>query len=44
MFGNNVMCVVSSIDTAKRNPHREIIYKQDYDLIIIDEAHKLKKQ
>ena len=21
---------------------REIIYKQDYDLIIIDEAHKLK--
>ncbi|WP_210365908.1 SNF2-related protein [Bacillus sp. REN3] len=34
--------VVSSIDTAKRNPHREIIYNQDYDLIIIDEAHKLK--
>ena len=34
--------VVSSIDTAKRNPHREIIYKQEYDLIIIDEAHKLK--
>ena len=34
--------VVSSIDTAKRDPHREIIYKQDYDLIIIDEAHKLK--
>jgi SNF2 family DNA or RNA helicase len=34
--------VVSSIDTAKREPHREIIFKQDYDLIIIDEAHKLK--
>ncbi|MDF2854844.1 MAG: ATP-dependent helicase [Neobacillus sp.] len=34
--------VVSSIDTAKRDPHREIIYKQNYDLIIIDEAHKLK--
>jgi len=34
--------VVSSIDTAKREPHREIIYKQDYDLVIIDEAHKLK--
>ena len=34
--------VISSIDTAKRNPHREIIYNQDYDLIIIDEAHKLK--
>ncbi|WP_053364084.1 SNF2-related protein [Bacillus sp. FJAT-27251] len=34
--------VVSSIDTAKRNPHRDIIYKQDYDLVVIDEAHKLK--
>ncbi|MDX8364261.1 DEAD/DEAH box helicase [Cytobacillus sp. IB215665] len=34
--------VVSSIDTAKRNPHREIIFEQSYDLIIIDEAHKLK--
>ncbi|WP_141431630.1 DEAD/DEAH box helicase [Bacillus sp. 03113] len=34
--------VVSSIDTAKREPHREIINKIDYDLIIIDEAHKLK--
>lgn len=34
--------VVSSIDTAKRNPHRDIIYNQSYDLIIIDEAHKLK--
>mgnify|MGYP003434143730 FL=1 len=34
--------IVSSIDTAKRAPHREIILNQDYDLIIIDEAHKLK--
>jgi len=34
--------VISSIDTAKRNPHRDIIYNQNYDLIIIDEAHKLK--
>ena len=34
--------VISSIDTAKRSPHREIIYEQDYDLVIIDEAHKLK--
>ena len=34
--------VISSIDTAKREPHREIIYSQNYDLIIIDEAHKLK--
>ncbi|MCJ7839322.1 SNF2-related protein [Lederbergia sp. NSJ-179] len=35
-------CVVSSIDTAKRSPHKEIIAEQNYDLIIIDEAHKLK--
>jgi SNF2 family DNA or RNA helicase len=34
--------VVSSIDTAKRAPHRDIIFEQNYDLIIIDEAHKLK--
>jgi SNF2 family DNA or RNA helicase len=36
--------VVSSIDTAKRNPHRDIILNQDYDFIIIDEAHKLKNK
>ncbi|KGX90883.1 ATP-dependent helicase [Pontibacillus halophilus JSM 076056 = DSM 19796] len=34
--------VVSSIDTAKRSPHREIVLETDYDLVIIDEAHKLK--
>jgi SNF2 family DNA or RNA helicase len=34
--------VISSIDTAKRSPHREKVYEQNYDLVIIDEAHKLK--
>lgn len=34
--------VISSIDTAKRSPHREIIYQQEYDMVIIDEAHRLK--
>lgn len=34
--------VVASIDTAKRQPHYDLVMKQDYDLIIIDEAHKLK--
>lgn len=34
--------VVSSIDTAKREPHRSLVLEQDYDLVIIDEAHKLK--
>ncbi|PYZ99204.1 ATP-dependent helicase [Alteribacter lacisalsi] len=36
--------IVSSIDTAKRDPHRSVIYEQDYDMIIIDEAHKLKNK
>ncbi|MGY4112487.1 DEAD/DEAH box helicase [Aeribacillus sp. SP014] len=34
--------VVSSLDTAKRSPHKEIIHRLDYDMVIIDEAHKLK--
>ncbi|KGP72946.1 DEAD/DEAH box helicase [Pontibacillus yanchengensis] len=34
--------VVSSMDTAKRAPHRDIILDTDYDMVIIDEAHKLK--
>ncbi len=34
--------VVASIDTAKREPHYSIVMKQPYDLVIIDEAHKLK--
>ncbi|UFT97755.1 DEAD/DEAH box helicase [Radiobacillus kanasensis] len=34
--------VITSIDTAKRAPHREKILEQDYDFVLIDEAHKLK--
>ncbi|MBT2598343.1 DEAD/DEAH box helicase [Oceanobacillus sp. ISL-73] len=36
--------VISSIDTAKRSPNSEEILDIDYDLIIIDEAHKLKNE
>lgn len=36
--------VVSSIDTVKRDPHRELVLKQEYDLVIVDEAHKLKNK
>jgi SNF2 family DNA or RNA helicase len=39
---NYCSVVVMSLDTAKRSPHKENIYEQDFDLIIIDEAHKLK--
>jgi SNF2 family DNA or RNA helicase len=36
--------VVASIDTAKREPHRDIVLNLDYDMLIIDEAHKLKNK
>lgn len=34
--------LIMSMDTAKKSPHKERIYEQDYDMVIIDEAHKLK--
>ncbi len=36
--------VVASIDTAKRDPHRDLLLGSDYDMLIIDEAHKLKNK
>ncbi|REE84441.1 helicase-like protein [Paenibacillus taihuensis] len=36
--------VVASMDTAKRDPHRDRLLAQDYDMLIIDEAHKLKNK
>ena len=38
----NYDVVVASMDTTKREPHRSIVLGQDYDLVIVDEAHKLK--
>lgn len=34
--------LVASLDTAKRSPNREHVLEQEYDLVIVDEAHKLK--
>ena len=34
--------LIASLDTAKREPHAPIITSIPYDLLIIDEAHKLK--
>lgn len=34
--------LIASVDTAKRKPHSEIIQSINYDMLIIDEAHKLK--
>lgn len=36
--------VVASIDTAKRDPHRSHVMDINYDMLIIDEAHKLKNK
>lgn len=36
--------VVASMDTAKREPHRTYLLNQDIDMLIIDEAHKLKNK
>ncbi len=33
-----------SIDFAKREPHRSKILKSRYDLVVVDEAHKLKNK
>lgn len=32
------------MDTAKRDPHKDMLLNTDYDMIIIDEAHKLKNK
>lgn len=32
------------MDTAKRDPHKEMLLSQEYDMLIIDEAHKLKNK
>ncbi|MNB92081.1 RNA polymerase-associated protein RapA [compost metagenome] len=36
--------VVASMDTAKRPPHKERLIQDEYDMLIIDEAHKLKNK
>ncbi|MBO8142703.1 MAG: DEAD/DEAH box helicase [Firmicutes bacterium] len=34
--------LVASLDTAKRPPHRDLVHGLTYDMLIVDEAHKLK--
>lgn len=40
----NIDVTVTSIDTAKREPHASVIQSIDYDFIIVDEAHKFKNK
>lgn len=39
---NDYDVIVSSLDKAKRSPHREEIEEISYDFVLVDEAHKLK--
>lgn len=39
---NQYDVIVASLDTAKRSPHRDVVLDIDWDLVIVDEAHKLK--
>lgn len=39
---NQYNYLIASIDTAKKEVHRNEILKQYFDLVIVDEAHKLK--
>lgn len=34
--------IIASLDTAKKEPHANIIHSLDYDMLIVDEAHRLK--
>ncbi|NOZ51332.1 MAG: DEAD/DEAH box helicase [Chloroflexi bacterium] len=36
--------VIASLATARRTEHRKIITAQEYDLVIVDEAHHLKNR
>lgn len=36
--------IIASLDTAKREPHRDEILETQYDLVIVDEAHHLKNK
>ncbi|MFC5529220.1 DEAD/DEAH box helicase [Cohnella yongneupensis] len=36
--------VVASMDTAKREPNRAMLVDAEFDLLIVDEAHKLKNK
>src|SRR5437879_8729024 len=36
--------LIASIDTAKRDPHRALAPRTAWDLVVVDEAHRLKNR
>jgi len=36
--------LIASFDTAKREPHRSLALKAAWDMLVVDEAHKLKNE
>lgn len=36
--------LIASLDTAKKAPHAAIIHSLSYDMLIVDEAHRLKNE
>jgi len=36
--------IIASLALAKREPHQSVILNQDYDLVIVDEAHHLRNR
>jgi SNF2 family DNA or RNA helicase len=41
---NEFDCIIASIHTAKREPHRSAITGRHWDLVIVDEAHHLRNR
>ena len=41
---NEFDCVIASMHTAKREPHRSAITGRHWDLVIVDEAHHLRNR
>jgi len=37
-------CIITSLDTARRSPHAERIQTIAWDVVIVDEAHRLKNR
>jgi len=43
-FWSRAGVTIASLSLARRDPHRQIILEQNYDLVIVDEAHHLRNR